>query len=169
MQIGVLITNHGKHSDAKLAMACAGDIIKIDDSSSGQALIDGRNLETAIIAVLQGVFRKLADFEHASFDESGTEHLSSEMSAHPELFDEAVDGIMAEIAKSPLAAKFNNDDTKGLAVQKVEKWLCSGHHMHRDYFARWGKVGHEAELTAHSLHDPNCDHVKGWIAAQTAG
>lgn len=165
MQIGVLITNHGKHSNEKLAIACAGDIVQIGADASGQQAIDGRKLENAIILVLEGVFLKLADFEHDAIDSKGTEHLAAGVEAHPELFDEAVTGIMGEIAKSPLAPWFNNDDTKANVVKAVEKWLCSGHHMHRDWFARHGKVGHGVALTDHDKHNPDCEHVKAWIAA----
>jgi hypothetical protein len=165
MQLGVLITNHGKHSNEKLAIACAGDIIQIGADAAGQQAIDGRKLENKIIEILEASFAKLAEFEHTGIDAKGTEHLSSEYVAHPEIYDAAVTDIMAAIAASPLASWFNNDDTKGNVTKAVEKWLLSGHHMHRDWFARWGKVGHGTELKDHEKHDPSCEHVKNWIAA----
>ena len=165
MQIGVLITNHGKHSDEKLAIACASDIIQIGADASGQQAIDGRKLENRIIELLEASFAKLAAFEHAGIDASGTEHLSSEFAAHPEIYDAAVADIMAAVAASPLASWFNNDDTRANVIEAVEKWLLCGHHMHRDWFARHGKVGHGTALSDHDKHDPDCEHVKAWIAA----
>lgn len=165
MQLGVLTTNHGKHSNEKQAIACASDIIQIGADASGQQAIDGRKLENKIIEILEGYFGKLADFEHAEIDAKGPAHLSSERVAHPDLFDGAVADVMAAIAASPLASWFNNDETKANVTKSVEKWMLNGHHMHRDWFARWGKVGHGTDLKASDKHDPESDHVKNWIAA----
>jgi hypothetical protein len=165
MQLGILITNNGKHSNEKLAIACASDIIQIGADASGQQAIDGRKLENKIIEILETYFEKLAAFEHAEIEANGTAHLASEFVAHPEMFDGAVADIMTAVASSPLASWFNNDETKANVVKAVEKWLLNGHHMHRDWFARWGKVGHGAELTASDKHDPESEHVKAWLAA----
>lgn len=165
MQLGVLITNHGKHSNEKLAIACASDIIQIGADASGQQAIDGRKLENQIIEILEKTFGKLADFEHAEIDAKGAEHLSSKFQAHPEILDAAVIDIVSTIAASPLAPWFDNADTKANVVKSVEKWMCNGHHMHRDWFARHGKVGHGADLRDSDKHDPQSKHVRRWIEA----
>lgn len=165
MQLGVLITNHGKHSNEKLALACAGDIIQIGASASGNDALDGRKLENKIVEILEDKFAALASFEHTQLGTDGTAHLSSALEAHPEIFDSAVRDIMGAIAASPLAGWFNYDDTRGNVTKSVEKWMLNGHHMHRDWFARHGKIGHGADLMDAQNHDPNCEHVKRWIAA----
>lgn len=176
MQIGVIKTDHGKHSNEKLAIACASDIIQIGSAASGQQAMDGRKLENKIIEILEVYFGKLADFEHAEIDAKGTAHLASEAVAHPEMFAGAVTEIMAAIDASSIASWFADRERKGLepvtreqmeanVSKAVEKWLLSGHHMHRDWFARWGKVGHGTDLKASDKHDPESEHVKAWIAA----
>lgn len=165
MQFDVLTTDYGKHSDEKLAIACATDIIRIGAGAAGKQALDGRKLENTIIEILEGYFVKLAAFEHEQLDAKGTAHLSATLAAHPDLFDSAVSDIMAAVAASPLAPWFNNDDTKANVTKQVETRLLQGHHMHRDWFARWGKVGHGAALSDSDKHDPDCEHVKRWIAA----
>lgn len=168
MQFGVLITDHGKHSDEKLAITCAQDIIQIGASASGQQAVDGRKLENKIVEVLEGIFLQIADFEHGEIDDKGTAHLSSEMVAHPEIFASAVSGIMDAIAASPLAPWFNNNDTRANVTKAVDTWMKNAHDMHRDWFAQHGKVGHHLALVDHDKHDPDCEHVKRWKAARIA-
>lgn len=183
MQLGVLITNHGKHSNEKLAIACASDIIQIGASAADQDAIDGRKIENKIIEILEASFAKLAEVEHADIDAKGTEHLAEEFVAHPEIYDAAVKDIMAAIDASSIVSWFaaqaaraardgkpakdpvTREQIQSNVIKSVEKWLLNGHHMHRDWFARWGKVGHGPDLKDHDKHDPDSEHVKNWIAA----
>lgn len=182
MQLGVLITNHGKHSNEKLAIACASDIIQIGASAAEEDAIDGRKLENKIVEILEASFAKLAEFEHAGIEAKGTEHLAAEYVAHPEIYDAALKDIMAAIDASSIVSWFadqaaraardgkparepiTREQIEGNVVRAVNKWLLSGHHMHRDWFARSGKVGHGAELKDSDKHDTECEHVKAWLA-----
>lgn len=166
MQIGVLVTNHGKHSDEKLAIACACDIIQIGADASGHQAIEGRKLENKIIDVIEGAFKRLSDFEHAEIAAKGTDHLASVLEAHPEISRDTVAAVMATIASSPIATWFESStDVRGNVTAAVDKWLKSAAHMHRDWFARSGKVGVGTDLSAAPNHKPDCPNVKAWIAA----
>lgn len=169
MQFGVLITDHGKHSDTKLAIACATDIIQIGADASGKQAIDGRKLENNVIEVIEASFKRLSDYEHAEIAAKGTAHLTSMLDAHPEIKADTVSGVMKEIAASPLAEWFNNDATKGNVTNSVDKWLRNAQHMHRDWYARHGKVGTGTDLKAADNHKADCPHVARWVAMHTGG
>jgi|SRR5579871_2239414 len=166
MQFGVLITNHGKHSDEKLAIAVATDIVQIGADASGQQAIDGRKLENRIIGIMEGYFTRVAQAEHDGIAANGTAHLSSDPAAvYDALLDDAVANIMAAIAESPFASWFTADHAEAYVRKSVGKWLSNSSHMHRDWFARHGKVGNGTDLKVSDRHDSDCEHVKRWIAA----
>lgn len=164
MQIGVLISNHGKHSNEKLAIAVATGIVNIGATASGQQALDARKLENKIAEIMEGYFAKLAAFEHGEIAAKGTAHLSAALTPHPEIYEEAVHAVVVAITESPFASWFTSDRIESYVRETVGKWLHAGHHMHRDWFARHGKVGHGAELKASDKHNPDCEHVKAWIA-----
>jgi len=165
MQLGVLITNHGKHSNEKLAVAVATDIVNIGANASSQQAMDGRKLENKLAEIMEAFFAKLADFEHGEIEANGTAHLSSEQVANPEILNEAQHEIILAIGASPFASWFTAAQIESYVNASVEKWLKIGHHMHRDWFARWGKIGHGTDLKPSDKHDPDSEHVKAWIAA----
>jgi hypothetical protein len=146
MQIGVLATNGGKHSNEKLAIAVATDIVNIGANASGEQAIDARKLENKIVEVMEVLFAKLADFEHGQIAAKGTLHLASSLDAHPELKEEAVKAILAEIKASPFASWFSAEAAESYVSASIDKWLKVGHHMHRDWFAAHGKVGNGTDL-----------------------
>lgn len=165
MQLGVLVTDNGKHSDEKLAIAVATEIVQIGADASGQQAIDGRRLENQIIDAMETHFAKLAEFEHAELDAKGTAALAASMEPHPELVDASVAAIASAIAASPFASWFTADATAAYVRQVVEKWVTTAQHMHRDWYARHGKIGHGVNLSVCPKHDSECEHVKQWIAA----
>lgn len=169
MQFGVLITNNGKHSDMKLAVACASEIIQIGADASGQQAIDGRRLENKIIDAIEGAFKTLSDYEHAEIEAKGTAHLTSSLDAHPEVLSDTVASVMKEVGASSLASWFDNEATKANVAKSVDKWLRVGQHMHRDWYARHGKVGIGTDLKAADNHKADCPHVGRWIAMHTDG
>ncbi len=164
MQFGILATNHGKHSDAKLAVAVAEDIVHIGATATGQDAIDGRKLVNQITDIMEAKFRQLAEFEHAQIAALGTEHLAASLDAHPEIFAAAVSEITDAIARSPFAHWFTSDQVDAYVQASLTKWLKVAHHMHRDYYANHGLMGHGVALYASANHDPDCPHVKRWKA-----
>lgn len=165
MQLGILKTDHGKHSDEKLAMAVAGDLIKFDDNASGPNLLAGRDLETAIAKIMVPVFANLAMYEQGSILLDGTAHLSTPLEVRDDIFEPAVEAVCSAIAASPLSAQWPAESTEQLVSDVLRRRMVDAHHLHRDWFARWGKVGHGVDLSKSDKHDPNCEHVKGWLAA----
>lgn len=161
MKLGVLVTNHGKHSDEKLAYAAAEEIVTFSDDAAEENVAAGRKLVDQIAAAVQDFFNKLSTFEHAEIDVKGTVHLASTMDAHPEFLAGAVSAVMGVIAASPFAGIATESAVRDVLV----KWIKSAQHMHRDWFAKWGKVGSYRDLKASDKHNPECEHVKGWIAA----
>lgn len=168
MQIGVLATDHGKHSDEKLAIAVAMDIVNIGATASGQQALDGRKLENKIIEIMEPVFAALAKYEHDEIDDNGTKHLAAGVTgieAKPDLLAGAVKEVLAAIAASPFASWFSAEQAETYVTKSIQKFMEVGHHMHRDWFARHGKTGNGTALTDHGLHDPDCEHVKAWLAS----
>jgi len=164
MQFGVLVTDNGKHSGEKLAIACATDIVQIGADATGQQAIDGRKLENRIIEIMEAKFAELAAFEHAGIATRGTEHLTESMEAHPEILNSAVSEIGDAIVRSPFASWFTSDRVDSYVRASVAKWLTAGQHMHRDWFAVHGMVGNGTALISAANHNPECKHVKDWIA-----
>lgn len=168
MRFGILTSDNGKHSDEKLAIACAAEIIQIGATATGADAIDGRKLENQIVEILERSFSALADFEHAGIEANGTAHLAVSLDAHPEILDSTVLEIATAIAASRFAAWFPTDVVAENVQTAVMKWLKVGQHMHRDWFARHGKIGHGAELFAVN-YDPDCPHVRRWKAIHDSG
>lgn len=153
MQFGVLATDFGKHTDETLAIHAATGIVQIGADASKEQAITGRKLENEIIECLESHFRKLADHEHAQIAEKGTAHLASSLDPHPEILSSVLDEIMAIVAKSNKASWFNPDSVRQTLYWKVGQVIKDAQHMHRDWFARFGKVGHGSDLAVPADHD----------------
>ena len=165
MQLGVLVTNHGKHSDAKLGFAVASDIVQVGADAASADAFDARKLQDQIADIATGYFAKLSAFEHGELAVKGNAHLATELVAHPEIMNGLVTDVCGAIAASPFVSWWSAKDTSHLVRVVAEKWLKSGHHMHRDWAAK-GKIGSHTNLTDIPNFDPNCQHVKNWTAAQ---
>lgn len=156
MQVGIIKTNGGKHSDAKLAYAAADDIVNISADSVGEDVADLRELSNQIGGVLKGYFEKISEHEHAQINEKGTAHLNASLDANPELHELAIKDIETIIAKSP----FQMPD--GVIRKSLDSYFKVAQHMHRDWFAAHGKVGDGTDLVDASNHDPKCQNVVRW-------
>jgi hypothetical protein len=176
--MSALITNHGKHSDEKLAIACAQDIVQIGADAAGEQAIEGRKLENKIVEIMEAHFRALAVEEN---DNMGHELLALSFDPHPEIHGKAINDILAAIGASPIGKWFGMDGAVGELARNagaspskaatevrrnvetaVGKWIKVSQHMHRDWFARHGMVGHGTALTGHPGHDPENEHVRRW-------
>ena len=162
MRMTILATNHGKHSDAKLATACAADLVENASNLTGQDALDMRRLENKLMDILEGHFQGIAEREHAGIMAKGHDHLAEPLHAHPETAAEMEVAIMVAYKESPFGE--NMDDEKAAAnVREVaHKWVRIAQHMHRDWFAHHGMVGHHTALEKHPDHDPNHEHVRRW-------
>lgn len=162
MRMQALITNHGKHSDEKLGYAISDDIIQIAADATGQDAMDGRKLANQIGDICAKHMRELADREHDGLKANCHDHLMESLEAHPEAADSLEKEIVDAGNASPLASWFDKPETLANVHQAVHKWIRAAQHMHRDWFARHGKVGHGAELSDDPGHDPDHEHVKMW-------
>lgn len=168
----VLATNNGKHSDEKLAIATAADIVNIGATASGEQAIEGRKLENKIADVLEKHFASVSEFEHAGIAANGPAHLALSLDPHPGIHMSAVDEVMAAINESPIAKWFMLDDlNKNAELRKnihyqIGKRIKDAQHMHRDWYARWGKIGDHTNLKMVDGHDQLAhaldSHVKRW-------
>lgn len=165
MQLNALVTNHGKHSHEKLAIACASDIVQIGADAAGEQAIEGRKLENRIIEIMEVHFVALSKYEHDQLAAKGAEHLAASLDPSPQIWDDAVSEIMAAVKSSPIAAWFDAAEVEQNVRTAVGKWVKVSQHMHRDWFARHGKIGHGTKLEAAPNHDADSEHVKQWIAA----
>jgi hypothetical protein len=162
MQMKALITNHGKHSDEKMAYAMAADLVENSASLSGQDALDMRKLENQLGDLLIDHFRMIANREHQGFSEKGSEHLFQSLDAHPEQSAEIENEVLAAYLASPFGAKMDNAAAAANVHEVVHKWVRAAQHMHRDWFAGSGKVGHGTELTDHPGWSADDEHVKRW-------
>ena len=160
----ILATDGGKHSDAKLAVAVAEHIVQVGATASGESLEDARRLQSQIADIMEAAFRRLADEEHAGIDDAGTAFLAASLAPHPDIQGHVVSAIVECIAASPFRTWFPPADTATMLWKVTGEYLGIAQHMHRDWFARHGKVGHGRELTDHPSHSPDCPHVRRWIA-----
>ena len=160
MQMRALISNMGKHSDEKLAYAMAADLVENSASLSGQDALDMRKLENQLGDMLADHFKQIADRENAGIAAKGHEHLAESLEAHPEHSIEIEGAVLAAYAASPFA--FERPVAESNVHEVVQKWVRTAQHMHRDWFAGSGKVGHGTSLTDHPGFDPNDEHVKRW-------
>src|SRR5262245_34954320 len=129
MQVGVLATNGGKHSDEKLAIACAAEIVQIGAEASGEQAIEGRKLENQIIAILEGHFRQVADFEHDELATKGADHLAGSWAEpHPEIWNDAVSKIMDAVKASPISGWFSTEAVEGNVRNAVGRWVGISQH-----------------------------------------
>ena len=168
MKIGLLVTNHGKHSDDKFGFAFADDVIQIAADMTGQDALDGRRLANQIADAAAKRFRELADREHKAIEDRGHDHLMSSLDGHAATVDTIYTDTVNMGLLSPLKAWFEKPEVLSNINQAAEKWVGTAQHMHRDWFARHGKVGHGAQLTDAPDHDPNHEHVRRWIALHDA-
>jgi len=157
-----LITNHGKHSDAKMAYAMAADLVENSARLSGQDALDMRKLENNLGDSLAKHFRKIADREHAGIEANGHDHFFAEFDANPGHAAEIETEVMAAYMASPFAASMDKDLAARNVHEVVNKWMRDAQNMHRDWFHRWGKVGHHTELKDSPKFDKNHAHVQMW-------
>ena len=92
-------------------------------------------------------FRKLADREHAGIEANGHDHFFADFEAHPEHAADIEAEVMAAYAASPFAASMDKALAARNVHEVVNKWMRDAQNMHRDWFHRWGKVGHHTELS----------------------
>lgn len=163
MQLNALITNHGKHSNEKLAVACASDIVQIGADAAGEQAIEGRKLENKIIDIMEVHFAAVAKYEHDQLAAKGAAQLAASLDAHPQIWDDAVAGIMAAVKASPIAGWFDAAEIEKNVRTAVGKWVKVSQHMHRDWFARHGKIGHGTKLEVAPNRDAGSEYVKRWI------
>lgn len=169
MKIGLLISNHGKHSDDKLGFAFADDVIQIAADMTGQDALDGRRLSNQIADAAAKRFRELADHEHKEIEDRGHDHLASSLEAGGWGTADAIYNDVVSLGEaSPLKAWFDKPEVLANIRQAAGKWTRTAQHMHRDWFARHGKVGHGTELKDAPGHDPNHEHVMRWKALHDA-
>lgn len=162
MQVGIMATDGGKHSDEYFAISVAKDIVVIGATASKKNADEGLRLQLKIVDTLMPYFKAVSEFEHGGIDEKGTAHLASSMDVHPEIAKEATDKVLTAIDESPFKGWFTTEQARTYVSASVGKFLGYAQHMHRDWFARWGKVGDHLELKPHDKHDPECPHVQRW-------
>jgi hypothetical protein len=161
MRIGVITTDYGKHSDEKLATVAASEMVQNTAEMTGQQAIDMRRVETAIIDALIPHFRAISDREHAGIAADGHDHLMKmPIHAHPESA-EAMEAVVVKVVRaSPAAACLDYRNPGGEpAVENhirdvIHRWIRNAQHMHRDYWARHGLVGHGTQLNPGPIVDP---------------
>lgn len=146
MQLGVMVTNHGKHSDAKMGFAVANDIVQVGADAASQDAFDARKLQDQIADIAEGYFQKLSDYEHAELAANAAEHVVKPLDPHPEIMDGLVKDVIDAIAASSFSSWWSSQDTAGLVRKVADKWMRNAHHMHRDWHGK-GKIGNHTSLT----------------------
>lgn len=177
MQVGIMATDGGKHSDEYMAVSVAKDIIFIGANASKKSADEGFRLQAKLVDILLPYFKAASEFEHGGIDEKGTAHLASAMEVHPEIAAEAAQKVNDAILASPQKDWFQANALAGVdptayVKASVAKYIGYAQHMHRDWFARHGLVTtkdpavkdeeRHLKLVPHAKHDPECPHVQRW-------
>lgn len=162
MQFKIITTDNGKHSDMKMAVTCAQDLVEDSAKLSGQDAIEMRKLENQIVDILEPHFRGLADREMAGIAGKGHEWLAEPLHAHPDTVQAMKAAVLAAYEASPFGAKMDKAMVAANVHEVVSKFIRDGQNMHRDWFAGAGMVGHHTALTKHPGHDPQNEHVLRW-------
>lgn len=162
MRLDLLITNHGKHDDDKLGFAFADDVIQVAADMTGQSARDGRRLANQIADIAAKHFHDIAERENAGIMDKGHDHLLSHLNANASDVDALVSEIVTLGNTSPLKAWFDKPEVLANIREASSKWIRTAQHMHRDWFARHGKVGHGAELKDVPGYDKTHEHVRMW-------
>jgi len=168
MRFTITKSDHGKHSDAKLAYATARDLVEDAANMSGQDALDMRKLENTIGEILEGHFKDIADREHEGIKANGHEHLASSLDAHENSVAAMEKAIFDAYDASPFAAKMDKAQAAKNVREVVSKWIKNAQHMHRDWFAGMGKVGHGKNLEDHKGWDRSNEHVVRWFSLHQA-
>lgn len=71
MQLGILVTDYGKHSAEKWAAHTASHIISIASSAAGVQAVEARKLELKIIDALEGHHGAVMEHEQGKLEEHG--------------------------------------------------------------------------------------------------
>ncbi len=173
MQFNVLITNNGKHSDEKLAIATAEDIVHVGATAVGRDPLDARKLANQIAMILEHKFEAISQFEHDGIQRNGTAHLAEPMTVNQAILEDAVTDVAAAIDASPFALwpSFIEEKSSGYPYlrKSIATRLGAAQHMHRDWFAKVGKIGNGQNLVEARAYDPECPHVKRWLSANVQG
>jgi hypothetical protein len=162
MKMNVLATNHGKHSDQKMAYAMAADLVENHSNMTGQDALEMRKLENELGDILADHFKQIADRENAGIAAKSHEHLAESLDAHPEHSIEIEGAVLSAYEASPFGANMDKAVAAANVHEVVHKWVRTAQHMHRDWFAGSGKIGHGIALTDHPGWDANNEHVARW-------
>jgi hypothetical protein len=160
MQFGLLITDHGKHSDEKFAIATASELIQIAATAEGKQAIDARRLENDIIDVLTGHFAKVSKDEVSGLDSNAAEHMVSRLDPLPHM-EGILDKVLTVCKASAFKEWFERGDVKQLMFDKIASWTATAIHMHRDWFSQ-GYTGHGTDLKQVPEHRVDADYIKTW-------
>jgi hypothetical protein len=110
MQLGILVTDHGKHSAEKWAVHTASHIIQIASSAAGVQAFEGRKLELKVIDILEGNHQAVMDHEQVKLKEHGVARHAQEYDPE-EFVDTALDAIVAAAKGTRFEEHFANHET----------------------------------------------------------
>lgn len=163
MQIGMLITNGGKHSDLKMAAATVEQIIQITVGSLSDDALEARELETEFIGILKRHHAKVSKDEVDSLD-ADPEHMLKQIDPEPHM--SASDEIIAAGMASKWKDWFSSEETKTYIRNVIAQWTATNMFMHRQAHAH-GLTGHHLDLKPVPGHSPDLPHVKAWKYKET--
>lgn len=138
MRIGVIITDGGKHSPEKFAMACAGNLIAIDvESLPGPRYISAQKLQLDIAEALIA--------PHASAQATTRSELTADAAAHftrtdlhdpSKYLDQAVENVQAAASGTEWESLFLVPDAVERMRQVIGQYLVDLMHSERLWHAR---------------------------------
>jgi hypothetical protein len=163
MQVGVLITNGGKHSNEKLAVATAGQIIQIAANSGSEDAVDGRKLENQLIDILEAHHARVSEHEVDSLMADNS-HLVKHLDPEPHM--DVLDEIIAAGLASKWKKHFEKEDVQQHIRNTIASWTATNMFMHRQAHAD-GLTGHHLDLKPVPGYDPEHPHVKAWKYKET--
>jgi hypothetical protein len=110
MQLGILVTDNGKHSAEKWAVHTASSIIQIAASAAGVQAIEARKLELNVLNILEVRHKEAMDYERAELEKDGIARQAQP--CDPEAFaDTALAEIVAASQGTRFEEHFKNPET----------------------------------------------------------
>jgi hypothetical protein len=140
MQLGILVTDHGKHSVEKWAAHTASHIIQIASNAAGVQAIEARKLELKIIDVLEEHHGAVMEHEQGKLAEHGIERHD-----HPHEPEHFADEALLKILAAADGTRFEEHFAQSATVQHISKVLHEHFAASMDIERQWHPT-HKAHL-----------------------
>lgn len=137
MQVGVMITNGGKHTPMTWALATVRELIQINPQTTDPNLLAAKEFECEVIRILEQAHDENMKHERTRLDEEGCERLVAafyEPDISPRA-DRTLEKIVMRAASTPFVDHFAREDVRTRTRRVLIQHFINARHMERGWFA----------------------------------